>query len=466
MLPVSSQSITIALSGENLERIEFARLIYCSWISPVLILIYNTILTIGALFLLPILMPLVLASAKRRRTFRQRMGWCRYRWQMDAKARHSERIWVHALSVGEVMSAQPLIEQVRKRCPDAELFVTVSTLTGFQTARRIIADPSIHLGYFPYDWIWAVRRVGGMIRPTRVIITETDIWPTFMWEMRRKKVPVDLVNLRISDRTWKNYKRFRFIVKSMYSAFDRLCVQTSKELERLTRLVIPTDRISVTGNLKFDSMDLNRTLQERTQLSDKLSVPEGHRILVAGSTHEGEEKVLCGALGSILNNDATVSMVLVPRDPGRSHEIQRLCRQHDLDSVLLSRMETLSRDHFPQVLIVDTIGLLRDLYGLAYLSFVGGSMAPFGGHNPLEPAFWGKPVLFGSDMSDFGLIAEYLVKSGGAVQVTDAEHLHLTVTRLMRNPELVKKMGRCTLDVVKAHQGAVDRTLAHLGLGE
>jgi 3-deoxy-D-manno-octulosonic-acid transferase len=362
------------------------------------------------------------------------------------------------------MSVLPLVKQLRLDHPDATLFFTASTLTGYQTASRHFADQPVHLGYFPYDWFWAVRKVSAMIKPSHVIITESDIWPTFLWEMQRRRVPVYLINLRVSDRTWHHYRRFKWLAKSLYAAFERVCVQTPKELERLSELGVPEDRICITGNLKFDGMSFPTTTKPVHVNLDGLDIPAGHRIIVAGSTHDGEEAILCDALGPILLKDSQITLMIVPRDPGRSPAIQSICRQYGLEVRLLSRPAAVQGRPSPQVVVVDAIGLLKDLYRLAYLAFIGGSLAPFGGHNPLEPAFWGKPILFGKDMRDFALIADYLLRGGGALQVNDAAHLQSTVMDLLENPDRVQRMGERSLQVVNAHRGAVRRTLSHLAL--
>jgi 3-deoxy-D-manno-octulosonic-acid transferase len=432
-------------------------------ISSLLIVIYNTLLTMGGVLLAPLLLPLVWTATKRRQTFRQRLGLCRYPWQSDGQDAMAKRIWVHALSVGEVMSVFPLVRQLCLDYPDAKLFFTASTLTGFQTARRNFADQPVHLGYFPYDWFWAVRKVSTKIKPTHVIITESDIWPTFLWEMQRKRVPVYLINLRVSDRTWHQYRRFKWLAKSLYTAFERVCVQTPKELERLVELGVPEDRIGITGNLKFDGMSLPATTKSAHAILDDLDIPAGRRIIVAGSTHDGEEAILCEALGPILSKDSQVILMIVPRDPGRGPAIHSLCRQYGLDVRLLTR-PAVQGSPSPQVVVVDAIGLLKDLYRLAYVALVGGSFSPFGGHNPIEPAFWGKPILFGKDMRDFALIADYLLRGGGALQVNDAAHLQSTVMDLLEDPDRVQRMGERSLQVVNAHRGAVHRTLSHLAL--
>lgn len=429
-----------------------------------LILLYNTFITIGLVLFWPLLLALVAASEKRRQTFGFRMGWSGGAWGTAARNRKAQRIWVHALSVGEVLAAQPMTTALITGRLDAEIFFTASTLTGYQTACRLFSGQSIHVGYFPYDWIWSVRQAISKIDPTHVIVTETDIWPTFLWELRRRRVPVFLVNLRISDRTWKNYAKFKWIAKKVYAFFHGVCVQTEKEMFRLVELGVPSRCICITGNLKFDSMGISTDAKSVLRLRNRLNISEKRRLIVAGSTHEGEEAILCEALRPILSQDRNLTLVVAPRDPRRSRPVVSLYRQNGLRTGLLSHLEGRKADDLPQVVVIDAIGVLKALYGLAYLTFIGGSMRPFGGHNPLEPAFWGKPVLFGSDMRDFALIAQYLTKAGGAVCVTDVQHLRSVVEFLLKNPVEARKMGEKALGVLLAHQGAVDRTLSFLNL--
>lgn len=429
-----------------------------------LILAYNTLIAAGLFFGSPLLLALVVGTAKRRQTFFQRMGWRRYPWQKGVRRSQTRRIWVHALSVGEVLAAQPLMTRLMASDGDAELFFTTSTLTGYQTAARLFKASSVHLGYFPYDWIGAVRRVTAKIDPTHVIVTETDIWPTFLWEMNRRGIPVFLVNLRISDHTWHHYMKFKWAARKIYEAFDRVCVQTQTEMDRLTELDVAPERIRMTGNLKFDGFTLPIDAKSVLAWYHRLNLPKDHRIIVAGSTHEGEEAILCEVLKSLRLKNHDVSLIVAPRDPGRSPSLRILFRQNGLQCEFLSDIKKEKVGHWPQVMIVDAIGELKAIYRIAFAAFVGGSLVPFGGHNPLEPAFWGKPVLFGEDMRDFAVIADDMTAGGGAVQVKNAAHLESELIHLLKNPTVAADMGDQALNIMEFHQGAVDRTLSFLNM--
>ncbi len=430
----------------------------------VLYLFYNAILFAGLFLLLPMLICQVATTVKRRHTFRQRMGWCRYPWQLGKGRPVDKCIWVHALSVGEVRAAQPLVSRLRALHPNVRICLSASTLTGFQTASQLFGHQSeIDLAYFPYDWIWAVRKVVAKINPSRVILTETDIWPNFLMEMHRRRIPVSLVNLRLSESSWRNFRRFKWLARYIFYGIEKIAVQSQKDLNRLTLLGIHPDKIAVTGNIKFDSDPPIPAADTAAQWKRDLGVAPGKRILVAGSTHEGEEKVLLDVLRSLFNHADTLVLILAPRDPLRSPEIIKLCKLQGLSAGLLTALVREPPGSVgPQVIVVDSIGVLKSLYSMADIVFIGGSLVPCGGHNPLEPAAWGKPVFFGPDMKDFPVISELLLEAQAAHRVKDADELGRSILRLLTDTQSAQKMGRRALRVLDSHRGAVDKTLKFL----
>jgi len=430
-------------------------------------ILYNGVLLAGFVFLLPFIGYTVATNAKRRHTFRQRMGWCRSPWFGEAARSTGKCIWVHALSVGEVLAAEPLVMRLRQVRPDLRICFTTSTFTGFQTAQRLFG-PQRHIGltYFPYDWIGAVRRIASQINPAMVLLTETDIWPNFLVEMHHRRVPVNLVNLRFSEGSWRNYRRLGRLARILLGGFEKITVQHHTDFNRLIALGIDPNKISVAGNIKFDGVAPEQAADSAVQWKRKLNIAPGKPVLVAGSTHAGEEALLFKVLNLLACGGTAPVLVLAPRDPLRSEEIVSSCRAFGLDVDLLTAMlnRTPEVRPCPQVLVVDTIGVLKVLYGVADVAFVGGSLVPCGGHNPLEPAVWGKPVLFGPDMRDFSLISRLLLEARAAQQVMNADELLQAVTILLAHPQLAAEMGSRGLNVVEAHKGSVDRTLKFLKL--
>jgi len=429
-----------------------------------LLILYNTLLSLGLLLALPVVLPLVISRHKRRSTVRQRLGCWRYPWQSWHQDKSWVKIWVHALSVGEVTAAQPLVEMVKDRHPELKIVFTVSTLTGYQTASRLFSDSQIDLAYFPYDLIWPVRTIADRIDARAVILVETDIWPNFLAEMKRRNVPVYLVNLRLSDGAWKSYRRLKWLAGKLFGAFDMICVQSPHDARRLIGLGIGKERLCVTGNIKFDGVAGATDSHAAAHWRKKLQLASTQRIVVAGSTHDGEELFLLDALLSIKQEDRSVCLIIAPRDPNRAQEILTLSEIQGLTGNLLSELLGGTLNPCPDVIVVDFIGVLKELYSLSDVSFVGGSLVKEGGHNPLEPAIFGRPIVFGPDMRDFRQIAAWLLHADGARQVCDQKELTTVLSQLLNDAQQAASMGERARQVVLLHQGAVTRTLNCLGL--
>jgi 3-deoxy-D-manno-octulosonic-acid transferase len=430
-------------------------------------ILYNGVLLAGAVLLWPLIAYTVATTSKRKHSFRQRMGWCRSPWGDEPHRGGDKSIWVHALSVGEVMAVRPMVFRLRQLRPDYRICFTASTSTGFQMARQLFGhDRQIGLAYFPYDWIGAVRRVVSKINPCLVVLAETDIWPNFLMEMHRRRVPVSLVNLRMSEGSWRNYKRFGRAARYVFSGFEKITVQSRLDMNRLISFGVDQNKISVTGNIKFDGAAVDEPADSASQWKKKLNIPPGTGVLVAGSTHPGEESPLLETLRSLSRCGTAAVLILAPRDPLRSREIVESCSAYSLNAGLLTTVLNRSPEAHPcpQVMVVDTIGILKALYSVADVAFVGGSLVPCGGHNPLEPAVWGKPVLFGPDMSDFSLISRLLLEARAAERVVTADDLFRCVKRLLADSKSAADMGSRGLEVIEMHKGSIDKTLRYLGI--
>jgi 3-deoxy-D-manno-octulosonic-acid transferase len=435
------------------------------WASSALIGLYNIAMVMGGMLLLPLIVPLMATSKKRLLTFKRRL-WCHPFAPGRDRGRSDKPLWVHALSVGEVFAAQPLIRQIQSHFPHLPIVLTVSTLTGFQTALQLLKGSGVHITFFPYDLILSVRRAVSQINPLAVIFIETDIWPNVLVEIKRFKVPIYLINFRFSDDTWNYYRRFAWIAKGVFGLFEYVCVQTRRDASRIQHLGGDPARVRITGNIKFDGVDAPPVDQVANGWRKQLRIPRHRQVIVAGSTHEGEEAVLLQAFGTLKASIADTLLIVAPRDPDRSDHILTLCRQSGYSCQGLSdpvcgpgRSET-------EIVVVDCLGVLRELYCLADAVFVGGSLIRGGGHNPLEPSACGKPVLFGPDMRDFRQIAGWLLKAGGAIQVQNAAQLANTWVQLLGDTRASKQMGRNAFTVFKSHQGAVHRVLLAIGLDE
>ncbi len=427
-----------------------------------MILPYNVIVTMVLAVMLPFFPVMALFSEKRRATLLPRLGiFTGIKKQRTA----SKRIWIHALSVGEVRSAKPLVNALKGR--DREIVFTASTLTGFNTARELFLDgdtPLVdQLAYFPFDFFGSVNRVCSRIAPDMVVIVETDLWPNFLWQMKSRKIPVFLVNARLSQRSFKGYHRFRIFLGPLFSLFSRILVQTDLDARRFEELGVDKERISRCGNIKFDQ-EPPRVARERiSEFRERLGHKGGNKIFLAGSTHPGEEQMLVDLFLRLKPRHPDLAMVVVPRDPKRAEQVRGLFSAGGVDARFFSALDTLDGTRVTDIVVVDTMGALAWLYAVCDIAFIGGSLVDFGGHNPLEAAAFAKPVLFGSHMADFALVASLMTESDGAFMVSGLEELMGKTEQLLDDPVLAEKTGKRAAGVFYENQGAVERTVSLIG---
>jgi 3-deoxy-D-manno-octulosonic-acid transferase len=435
------------------------------WVVLALLGLYNVAMVMAAMALLPILVPLSISRKRRLLTVKQRLWWP-FDCHNHGRGGKDRPLWVHALSVGEVMAAQPLVDHLRAHHPERPVVFSASTLTGFETARRIFKDSPIGVAFFPYDLILSVRSAVARIDPLGVILVETDIWPNFIAEMNRCNIPVYLVNMRLSDTAWRRYRKCKWMAAKLFGAFTRICVQTRRDARRMVSLGIRPQCVCVAGNMKFDGLAGLQVDDAALRWRNQLKIGGGEAVLVAGSTHDGEETIVLEAFTALKKELPATRLVIAPRDPERSAHVLSLCRKHGVSCRSLSSVSMEQSESVSEVVVVDFLGALQGLYALADVAFVGGSLSRDGGHNPIEPAACGKPVLFGPDMRDFRQITDWLIAAGGASQVMDAEQLAAQWQRLLGDGDLSEKMGRKAYETFDMHQGAVSRIMAALELDE
>lgn len=373
-------------------------------------------------------------------------------------------IWLHAVSVGEVNAARPLAERLIGKATQTQraqrLFVTTTTDTGQELARRIF-EGRAEVFYFPIDWQWVCRRFLKRVRPSAVILTETELWPGFLYSARRLKIPLLLVNGRFSDRSFRRYRRFRWLMRPLLGGMDHFCMQSVQDRKRILELGAPENRVHWTGNLKFD-YELGEDI-ERQQLAQRIGslmkpASQG-RLWVCGSTREGEEEMLADCLLQLRQRFAGLRLLIAPRHPHRGAEVRKLLATRGLSSALRSQWVAESNTQTPDVFILDSIGELPYLYSEADLVFIGGSLVPQGGQNLLEAAYFGKPILFGPHMENFREISQAFVKAYAAVQVRSAEELADQAGYLLGDQDASAWLGRNARKVMRQSRGAVERTL-------
>jgi 3-deoxy-D-manno-octulosonic-acid transferase len=414
-----------------------------------LLILYHTFMTCIVLVLLPFF---ALMSRKR---IRERLG-----LDLRGRAPFRKPIWVHALSVGEIISAIPLIDAVRKRYPGKDLVFSASTRQGMTLAREKLGHKVEALIPMPMDFWWSVRRAVRHVGPTLFILIETDIWPGLPGFLRKKKVKCLLANGRISLKTYTFYKRIPFLARRMFDPFDKCLMQSDLDCDRLLVIGIDQKRLRTTGNIKFDRPWTQMTDAEQSQLMETLGLKPEHHIFVAGSTHPGEEAILLRGYKRSLEKFPMLRLLLAPRKIERADEIFRMAQE----AGFTVRLKTQMQDHPGEydVLILDTLGELDRLYGLARISFVGGSLVPFGGHNLLEPASFGCPVLFGPHTGNFVEMSEGLLRAGGGRRILNEDDLVHAIRQLLSDSEACRDMGRSALEFVFSNRGAVERVMAEI----
>jgi 3-deoxy-D-manno-octulosonic-acid transferase len=384
--------------------------------------------------------------------------WHRWPERFGFVARLSGRrvLWVHAVSVGEVRSAAPLVAGLVERYPEHRIVVTTMTPTGSQQVRELFGERVSHC-YVPYDFPVAVRRFFDRVRPEAAVIAETEFWPNIFEECGRRRIPLLLVNGRVSQASLRGYLRVPNIARAMLVNADVLCAQTRVDAQRLRNLGAPPHLVHVTGNLKFD-------VELPAQLLEEARALRGHwgrerPVLIAASTHAGEERKILEAFALLKRRYATLLLVLVPRHPERFQSVARLSRKRGFAVALRSRTPG-ALPAGTEVLVGDTMGELQRLYAAADVAFIGGSLVPHGGQNLLEACAVDVPVVFGPHMFHFEEISAMALERGAARQVHDVRGLADAVALYFEQPALRRAAGRAAHTLVADNRGALVRTLA------
>ena len=422
--------------------------------------VYNILLCWALTMGLPLLFPIILLSPKRRKTVLHRLGLTpipgRSRVTEPGKCR---RVWIHALSVGEVISAVPLIKAWTEHFPRTEIVFSASTQTGIETAHRLIREHVCAVFHFPHDLIFSVKHIVSRIDPDLAVIVETDIWPNFLMEMRRRQIPVFLVNTRLSAKSFAAYRKVSFFTKPLFQCFEKICPQSRADAQRFRQVGVSPDRIVLTGNMKFDQPVTAPDERSLRQMRENLGIDPGRKILIAGSTHEGEEHIVSIVYAALKHHVPELALIIAPRNPDRAGIVCRIFRERGYGARKMAEVEE-NPSPVWDVMAVDRIGVLKNLYGLSDIAFVGGSLVPLGGHNPLEPAALARPVLFGPHMSDFAEISQMLMEAEAAVQVRDQESFCKAALDFLRNENRAREAGKQGHRVFCENRGAVERTVA------
>lgn len=371
-------------------------------------------------------------------------------------------LWFHAVSVGEVMLLKPLVQELSRRRPDWDLVVSTTTPTGLGVARRVY--PDLITFYAPLDFSWAMRRAMARVRPTVLALVELELWPNMIQAARRSGASVAIINGRLSARSHRGYRKLRPLLGPMLRSLDLVAVQTPEYADRFVDLGTPTQRVRVTGSVKYDGVEAERDNPQTLALRRELGLASSDVVFVAGSTMDGEEAAALAAYRAARVRHPRLRLVVVPRHSERFERVTAMLLEHGERVVRRSMPgKVLGTGERTPIVVVDSLGELSAVWGLADVAFVGGSLFPGrGGQNMMEPAAYGASVLFGPHTQNFQATVEQLLECGGARLVANPADLAHALLRDLDDPDAAAARGLAAREFVLAQQGAADRTLAEL----
>ncbi|MBK5101408.1 MAG: 3-deoxy-D-manno-octulosonic acid transferase, partial [Desulfobacteraceae bacterium] len=416
--------------------------------------IYHFLWTLGSIFWIPI------AALTGKKRLQERLA-----LNLPPAAAEAGNIWIHALSVGEVVSAIPLVKTLRLKYPAKDIVFTVTTAKGMSVARNQLGGSVAALLTMPVDFWWCVRQIVNCVRPSVFILVETDIWPGLITHLRRRGIKTILVNGRISPRTFRSYLRFPPFTRMMFERLELCLMQSDLDSERLLQAGIDPHKVRTVGNIKFDHEWVPFGEEERQKWLSLLGLGSEDIVWVAGSTHQGEEETLLTVHKKLKLSFPLLRLILAPRRIEQSGEIHGLAQGMGLKAVLKTELPY-KRNRPYDVLILNTLGELGRIYGLGKVSFVGGSLVRIGGHNLLEPASFGCPVLFGPHTHNFVLMSESLVEAGGGWRVKDGNELYEAMETLLGDAAMRTRLGRDAKKFVEKNRGALESVVAYIALNK
>ena len=424
-------------------------------------LLYNILMLTAAVVGLPFFAFRFIRERRFRERLRQNLGF--FPAETLTRVVGRSPVWFQAASVGEVVAASSIIREFKRQLPDIPVLISSGTISGYDMAQRIIPEADAVI-FYPPDLPGMPDRIVGKILPRAYVPVETELWPNFIRSARKRSIPVIMVNGRIGERSVEHYRQMRRMFTKMLDTVVRFCMQSTVDAQYVIQLGADPHKVIVTGNTKYDQNYSQVTAEEKKVLRQELGLLESIPVLIAGSTHRGEEEILLEVLRQIQGRYPIVKMILAPRDVPRSGGIVELVRRAGFVAELRSQMSSLTAEQRAEVRVVvlDSIGELGRFYSLADLVFVGGSLVSHGGHNILEPAAQGKPILVGPHMFNFRDTYALFSKRNACVTVLDGQELAQKIRELLQNKQAAEQMGRDAARIVAENQGAAVRTVEHL----
>ena len=377
----------------------------------------------------------------------------------------SGAIWIHSVSVGETMAVANLVREIAKSFPEKRIFLSHVTPAGREAGEKRIPDIAGRF-YLPFDWAWSVRRTLRAIRPAILIIVETELWPNLLRRAKDSGARVALINARVSDRSFQRYRALRPLLRHALENVDVVCAQTAQDAERFKEIGMRPERVTISGNLKFDAAH-SPEAEFAGVLRATLAAAGRGPVLIAASTMPREEAQVLAAWRAVRARHPKAILILAPRHAARFGEVANLLKSGRLSSI---RRTTCSKDAKQlagqiasvEVFLLDTIGELAGLFAIADVVFMGGSLVPTGGHNLLEPAFWAKPIIYGPHMHNFRDVADLFLRENSAIQISSAVELGQVVADLFADEGRRRALGDRALETLARQAGSTERTLDHI----
>ncbi|WP_417387537.1 3-deoxy-D-manno-octulosonic acid transferase [Gimesia sp.] len=420
-------------------------------------LVYGLLLACAS----PVILYRVLVQKKYRSGLAQK-----FLGQLPERASNAPCLWFHAVSVGEVLQLPPLLEELKQQHPEVELVISTTTHTGYAVAKDKFPDFTVC--YFPLDFSWAVKRALHRIRPTAVILVEMEFWPNFVLAADQAGIPVSIINGRLSEKSFRGYRKLRWLIGPLLNRLELIAVQTEAYAERFQALTGSADRIAVTGSIKFDGIEVDRTNPLTAELRSIFRLNSDDTVLIAGSTQSPEEEMALEVYQSARQRFPRLRLILVPRHQERFEEVAELVQRKGLPLIRRSEQEPeeagavlpFTKNQTPAIGLLDTLGELKSCWGLADIAFVGGSLTKRGGQNMIEPAGYGTALMLGPNTWNFKDVVDALLQHQAVTIVQDQSAFHETLIQWLKAPQLAEEQGIRAQRFVLDQRGATKRTLS------
>jgi 3-deoxy-D-manno-octulosonic-acid transferase len=418
-------------------------------------ILYNIILLVAAIIGLPYYLLKMIVTGKYRKSLIPKLGGGQA--QILAGLKNEPRVWLHAVSVGEVTAAAPIVAALKKIRPEVEIIFSTSTETGQEMAHRLVKDVDAFI-YFPLDIPFVVRKIIRRVKPDVFTMVETELWPNFLAVCQSNNIQTLMVNGRISPRSFRKYKLTKFFWKRILTNLCAAGMIAEIDAERLKSIGMDSEKIQVLGNAKYDALAATAAPELQKEINLLFGVQKNERFFIAGSTHQDEEEVVINVYQELIKRYPDFKLIIVPRHIERTRAVLDILHKYNLDDVItVSEIKNGKSRRGERIVVVDVIGELFKVYSLATVVFCGGSLAPKGGQNILEAAAWGKVIFYGPSMEDFSEEKELLENAAAGVTIRNAAELLQGIVRALENPEELEQRGARGKAIVAANMGAAAR---------